>query len=187
LTHSGALKSSQPRGRDRTVMSPTLDALSLKFAIHTRTSSNDALDIGCGAGVATAAALARGGRVLAVDPDVKALDALVARIPQEQLARLKLRVGSLPDLDFEASRFSAVHASRVLHLLDPAVAQRSLQKFFRWLYPTGKLFISTPAWDETALRMQLESAGFVIESLSCYSLPWDTEETCFGVVARCAP
>ena len=166
-------------------MSPALDALSLKFAVHTRTSNSPAVDVGCGDGIATAAALARGGRVIAVDPSVPALRQLVARIPHEQLARLKLRVASLPALDFKSARFSAVHASRVLHLLDPDIAQRSLEKFFRWLYPAGKLFISTPAADEMQLRMQLEAAGFIVESLSCYALPWDGEQICFGVIARC--
>jgi ubiquinone/menaquinone biosynthesis C-methylase UbiE len=160
--------------------------LSLKFAIHTRTSRIDSLDVGCGDGVATAAAIARGGHVMAVDPNVKALRQLVARIPHEQLPRLKLRVSSLPALDFKFARFSAVHASRVLHLLEPDVAQSSLKKFFRWLYPTGKLFISTPAWDETELRLQLESAGFTVETLKCYPLPWDGEQMCFGVIAHCA-
>ena len=49
-------------------MSPTLYPLSLQFAIEMRAATRQALDIGCGDGVATAAALARGGRVLAVDP-----------------------------------------------------------------------------------------------------------------------
>jgi SAM-dependent methyltransferase len=168
-------------------MSPALDQLSLKFAIHTRTARNDALDIGCGNGVATAAALARGGHVMAIDPDIEALRQLVARIPREQLPRLEVRVARLPELDFKFARFSAVHASRVLHLLDPAVAHSSLNKFFRWLYPTGKLFISIPARDETELRLQLESAGFIVETLNCYALPWDSEQVCFGVIARCAP
>lgn len=133
-------------------MSPTLDPLSLQFAIEMRAATRQALDIGCGDGVATAAALARGGRVLAVDPDLTLLGRLVIRIPREQRARLKIQAGSLPGLDFAFPTFAAIHAARVLHLLDGAGVEHSLRKFFRWLYPLGKLFISVltpkgPCWE----------------------------------------
>jgi hypothetical protein len=143
-----------------------------------------------------------------------------------------VRIGSLPALDFRYPRFSAVHAARVLHLLDPLAVQRSLQKFFHWLYPTGKLFLSTltsageywgfaesqivrrerehdlwpgyladvarlrPHWngtspavhllDEPILRRELEAAAFEIEHLQTYPLPWDPDQICCAVVARCS-
>jgi SAM-dependent methyltransferase len=214
-------------------MSPALDELSLKFAVYTRTAKCDALDIGCGDGLATAAALTRGGHMMAVDSDQGALHQLLARVPPEQYRRLKVRIGSLPDLDFKFARFSAVHAARLFHLLEPAAFQLSLRKFFRWLYPAGKLFVSVltpggaywgfaerelarrrltqeqwpghiadirrlrPSWqgeatsihllDEAVLRRELEAAGFVVEHINCYPLPWDGDQTCCSAIARCGP
>jgi len=124
-------------------MSPSLDDLSIRFAAFTRNAKGCALDLGCGDGIATAAALVRGGHVLAVDPDEGALHRLLARVPSERYRRLKVQTGSLPQLDFKASRFSALHAARVLHLVEPEVFRQSLRKFFRWLYPSGVLFLST--------------------------------------------
>ena len=62
-------------------MSPALDDLSLKFVLWTRDARHDGLDVGCGDGLVTAAALARGGHVTAVDPEQRALLRLLARIP----------------------------------------------------------------------------------------------------------
>ncbi len=178
-------------------MSPGLDDLSIRFAAFTRTAKCDALDIGCGDGIATAAALARGGHVMAVDPDQGALHQLLARVPPEQYRRLKVRIGRLPSLDFKFARFSAIHAARVLHLLEPEELQQSLRKFFRWLYPTGKLFISTPIGseeavaahllDEPVLRREIEAAGFVVEHANRYPVPWDADQMCCAVIARCGP
>lgn len=214
-------------------MSPSLDDLSIRFAAFTRTAKTAALDIGCGDGIATAAALVRGGRVLAIDPDPEALNGLLARIPPERYRRLSVQAGSLPAIDFKFARFSAVHAARVLHLLEPSALRESLRKFYRWLYPSGTLFISTltpcgnywsfmereivrrrmaqhpwpgyiadirrlrPAWagdctsihllDEPILRRELSLAGFEIEHLSSYPLPWSPDQMCCAVVARCGP
>ena len=220
------------RGAPTDRMSPALDDLSMRFALFARTSNGDVLDMGCGDGIATAAALSRGARVYAVDPDQAVLHHLLARVPPVHAPRLRVRMGSLPGVNFKFPRFTAVHASRVLHFLDPLALQRSLQKFFHWLYPNGKLFLSTltsagdywtfaeneiiqkklaqdpwpgyvadvrrlrPHWDgasdavhlldEPILRRELEAAGFEIEHIDSYPLPWDGDQMCCAVVARCA-
>jgi SAM-dependent methyltransferase len=115
----------------------------MRFALFARSTRSDVLDIGCGDGVASAAALIRGARIYAVDPDQAALQHLLARVPPVHARQLRVRIGALPGINFKFPRFSAVHASRVLHFLDPPALQRSLQKFFQWLYPAGKLFLST--------------------------------------------
>jgi SAM-dependent methyltransferase len=213
-------------------MSPALDDLSLKFVLWSRNSRHDGLDVGCGDGLATAALLARGGHVTAVDPEQRALLRLLARIPPHVYPRLQLRRARIEELDFKFAHFSAVLASRVLHLLDPAAFQQSLRKFFRWLYPEGKLFISTltpsgsfweplrpeferrqrthapwpgfiedlnrsmPQWehaaesihllDEHVLVRELELAGFRVDEIICEPMPWDAEQECCSVIARCA-
>ncbi len=221
-----------PPGAPVDRMSPALDDLSMQFALFARTAPGDVLDIGCGDGIATAAALTRGARVYAVDTDQAALQHLLARVPPAHAPRLRVRIGSLPGVNFKFPRFSAVHAARVLHLLDPLALQRSLQKFFHWLYPSGKLFLSTltssgdywefaeseiiqkklaedpwpgyiadirrlrPHWDgscdaihlldEPILRRELEAVGFEIEHIHSYPLPWDGDQMCCAVIARCA-
>jgi len=132
-------------------LSPALDRLSLKFAIWAGNAPSASLDVGCGDGVATISVLARGGHVVAVDPDEVAMGLLIGRIPSAHFRRLKVRLSKLPDLEFKATHFSAVHVARVLHLLHPVALTHTLRKFFRWLYPEGKLFVSTftpagPAW-----------------------------------------
>ena len=229
---AASYKGLAPHGAPSDRMSPALDDLSMQFALYARSAPGDVLDIGCGDGIATAAALARGACVYAVDPDQAVLHHLLARVPPVHAHRLRVRIGTLPSVNFKLPRFSAVHAARVLHLLDPLALQRSLQKFFHWLYPGGKLFLSTltsagehwefaeseiiqrklaedawpgylgdirrlrPHWegvsdaihllDEPILRRELATAGFEIEHISSYPLPWDPDQMCCAVVARCA-
>ncbi len=188
-------------------MSPALDPLSLQFVIWAQAAARPALDIGCGDGIASRALLARGGHVVAVDPDATALHRLVEKVPTEQCPRLKVRLGRLPDIDFKLAHFSAIHAARVLHLLDPVSLEPSLRKFYRWLYPEGKLFLSvpngvatchalrmqsqqpafypTPPLGEEALRQLVSAAGFLIEESRTYFPPWDGTQECSAIIARC--
>ena len=118
-------------------MSPALDDLSLRFAMHAGQTNGTCLDVGSGTGLATAAALARGGHIVAVDPDPVACRELLARVPVEQYARLTVRTSSLPELDFVAPQFVAVHAARVLHNLSGLDVRASVAKFFAGSIPTG--------------------------------------------------
>jgi len=215
-----------------TAMSPALDDLSLQFAMWAGQTGKTCLDVGCGNGVVAAAALARGGRMVAADPDPALLQQLLARVPVQQHARLAVCTAGLPELDFKKSGFAAVHVARVLHLLDGPAIRASLAKFFRWLYPHGKLFVSalTPLgsfwqrfhpefirratagaeWpgyiedlsqfhltaeraipchllDENLLSREMQTAGFVVESTLRYGLPWEPQQICCSVIARCAP
>jgi ubiquinone/menaquinone biosynthesis C-methylase UbiE len=183
--------------------SPMLDPLSLKFVIWAQEAGAPALDVGCGDGIATLALLARGGYVVALDSDAVALHGLVERAPAEQCRRLKVRLGQLPDVDFKAANFAAIHAARVLHFLEPVALEYSLRKFYRWLYPQGRLFVSvlTPTgarqvsragpdpeiypMDERTLRREISAAGFFVEDASTYLPPWEGSQECCAVIARC--
>jgi ubiquinone/menaquinone biosynthesis C-methylase UbiE len=185
-------------------MSPSLDPLCLKFVVWAQATGAPALDVGCGDGSATLALLARGGHVVALDSDATALHRLVERVPAGQCRRLKVRLGQLPAIDFKAANFAAIHAARVLHFLDPVELESSLRKFYRWLYPEGKLFVSvlTPAgarqlspraesdprvypMDEKALRREISATGFFIEDARTYWPPWEGSQECCAVIARC--
>src|SRR5262249_46815352 len=106
-------------------MSPALDDLSMRFALFSRTAPGGVVGMGCGDGIATAAALARGARVYAVDSDQAVLHQLLARVPPVHAPRLRVRIGALPAANFMYPRFSAVHVARVLHFLEPLAVQRA--------------------------------------------------------------
>lgn len=185
-------------------MRPALDALSMKFVIWAQEAGSTSLDVGCGDGAATLALLARGGHVVALDPDASVLHRLVERAPAEQCQRLRVRLGELPTADFKVAHFTAIHGARVLHLLDPVALEQSLRKFYRWLSPQGRLFLSalTPAGarqlpartgpaprmyplEEKTLRREISAAGFFVEEASTYLPPWEGSQECCGVIARC--
>ncbi|MDJ0460314.1 non-ribosomal peptide synthetase [Streptomyces sp. H27-C3] len=125
------------------VMVEYLIPYSSDFADFAGERGGEVLDMGCAYGVASIAALERGARVVALDMEKKHLDILEQRVNDESRARLILRRGTLPDVDFEDERFTAVHASRVMHFLKPEDVRLMLRKMFRWLTPGGKVFLST--------------------------------------------
>jgi 2-polyprenyl-3-methyl-5-hydroxy-6-metoxy-1,4-benzoquinol methylase len=156
--------------------------------IASRTAKGPVLDFGCGDGIATVAALARGAHVCAIDPDEGAIRRLLARVPSQQHRRLRARVGHVLDADFQGDHFEAVHAAYVLEEFDGPAVQSVLRQFSRWLVPGGRLFVSvlTRVLDEETLHRELEAAGFAIEEIHCYPLPWDNSQTCCAAIARCA-
>ncbi|MEW2063376.1 amino acid adenylation domain-containing protein [Streptomyces sp. NPDC007002] len=125
------------------VMVERLIPYSQEFAAYAGESGGEALDLGCAYGVASIAALERGARVVALDMEQKHLDILGQRVNDEARERLSLRQGMLPDVDFEAGRFTAVHASRVMHFLAPDDFRLTLRKMRDWLVPGGKVFLSS--------------------------------------------
>jgi SAM-dependent methyltransferase len=134
-------------------MSPRLDPLTHRFAMWAgRRYGTTCADIGCGAGIATAAALVRGARVIAVDPDTTNIQPLLAQLPVQQYAHVEVRNGLLPALDLEPASLTSIHVARVFHLLAGAEIRESLRRFAAFLRRDGKLFISvlTPDGDHWA-------------------------------------
>lgn len=125
------------------VMVEHLIPYSSEFAEYAGECGGEVLDLGCAYGIASIAALERGARVVALDMEKKHLEILGQRVNDDARARLTLRQGVLPDVDFEDGRFTAVHASRVMHFLTPEGVGVTLRKMFRWLEPGGKVFLST--------------------------------------------
>ncbi|MFD9789951.1 amino acid adenylation domain-containing protein [Streptomyces sp. NPDC059070] len=125
------------------VMVEHLIPYSSEFAEYAGECGGEVLDLGCAYGIASIAALERGARVVALDMEKKHLEILEQRVNDDARTRLTLRQGVLPDVDFEDGRFTAVHASRVMHFLTPEGVGVTLRKMFRWLEPGGKVFLST--------------------------------------------
>lgn len=129
-------------GSPITSVSPALDALSFKFAMWAARATATCLDVGCGPGVATRAALARGARLIAVDPDLSSLHQLLAQLPVIQFGAVCINPARLEELSFAQGQLACVHISRVLQHLDGAAIQRGFSDIGRWLQPGGKLFLS---------------------------------------------
>jgi SAM-dependent methyltransferase len=124
-------------------MSPRLDPLTHRFAMWAgRRRGTTCADVGCGAGIATAAALVRGARVIAIDPDINSIQPLLAQLPVKQYACIDVRSGRLPSLSLPAGSLTSIHVARVFHLLDGVAIRSSLQRCSDWLRKDGKLFIS---------------------------------------------
>ena len=126
-----------------------LDPLSLRFVVASRKTRDPLLDFGCHEGRATAAALARGAHLVAVDSDEACVDRLIERVPFEHLPRLRTHVSELTEIQFENEEFEAIHAARSLQQLNGEGVAEVLRRFARWLQPQGCLFVSvlSPAGD----------------------------------------
>jgi len=124
-------------------MSPRLDPLTHRFAMWAgRRYGTTCADIGCGAGIATTAALMRGACVVAIDPDVSPIQPLLGQLTVQQFARVDVRCGRLPSLGLAPASLTSIHVARVFHLLDGGAIRGSLQHFSDYLRKDGKLFIS---------------------------------------------
>ncbi|MGW0803701.1 class I SAM-dependent methyltransferase [Nonomuraea sp. NPDC002799] len=99
------------------------------------------LDVGCGTGVVTAAALASGARVTAVDADPDMLELVARRHPHASIRR-----AALPELPFEDAAFDAIAGNFVInHVQDPAEALRELHRVLR---PGGAIALTWWKADE---------------------------------------
>ncbi|MGN9840519.1 class I SAM-dependent methyltransferase [Nonomuraea sp. H19] len=99
------------------------------------------LDVGCGTGVVTAAALALGAEVIAVDADPHMIELAARRHPYATI-----RQAALPELPFEDGSFDGVAGNFVInHVSDPG---DSLKELHRVLRPGGTLALTWWKADE---------------------------------------
>jgi Methyltransferase domain len=116
--------------------------INLEFADFVSTCNLPVLDLGAGHGAATLAALSRGATVIANDLEQEQLEIVEARVPFLLRGRLQIRRGRFPsDLVFSHEYLGAVHASNVLHFLNPMELETGIDLMFDWLAPGGKVFV----------------------------------------------
>lgn len=111
----------------------------VEFSSHCK---KPVLDIGCGFGVSSLAALNMGASVIAFDLAQEHLRVLKDNTSPERRHHLITKVGRFPDdLDFEANSLSAVHASMILHFLTGEEIIAGLKQCYNYLEPGGQLFL----------------------------------------------
>ncbi|MEU6713277.1 class I SAM-dependent methyltransferase [Nonomuraea sp. NPDC046802] len=99
------------------------------------------LDVGCGTGVVTAAALALGAEVTAVDADPGMLELIARRHPYA-----RVRQATLPELPFEDEQFDAIAGNFIInHVSDTAGALKELHRVLR---PGGAIALTWWKSDE---------------------------------------
>ena len=101
------------------------------------------LDIGCGYGVSSLAALKTGAKVIAMDLAIEHLQILQENVPQALKNNLSMQIAQFPEaFDLPDSSIDAVHASMILHFLSGEQILLGLKKIYACLRPGGKLFIA---------------------------------------------
>ncbi|MEV0622207.1 methyltransferase domain-containing protein [Nonomuraea sp. NPDC050404] len=118
------------------------------------------LDVGCGTGVVTAAALALGAEVTAVDADPAMLALTARRHPYATI-----RHAALPHLPFEDAQFDVIAGNFVInHVPDAPAALRELHRLLR---PAGTLALTWWKADEMA------ATSVFTEAIAAAEVPYD--------------
>lgn len=118
------------------------------------------LDVGCGTGVVTAAALALGAEVTAVDADPGMLELIARRHPYATI-----RLAALPDLPFEDEQFDVIAGNFVInHVPD---APEALSELHRVLRPGGTIALTWWKADE------MTATNVFAEAIAAAQVPYD--------------
>lgn len=135
----GMVKTVNQMGVTTLEMSPTTEDF-VRIAAFCR---KPVLDIGCGYGVSSLAALNTGARVIAFDLSKEHLDVLSNNTPNQWKKNLTTRVGRFPhDLHLEPKSLSAIHASMILHFLSGEDLTEGLRQCYEAMEQGGYLFLA---------------------------------------------
>ncbi|MFI7422112.1 class I SAM-dependent methyltransferase [Nonomuraea sp. NPDC049684] len=129
------------------------------------------LDVGCGTGVVTAAALAAGAEVTAVDADAAMLELVARRHPAATVRR-----ATLPVLPFEDACFDAVAGNFVVnHVADVPATLAELRRVLR---PGGAVALTWWKSDE------MTATNVFAEALAAAGVPYEPPVRPFAAVER---
>lgn len=97
------------------------------------------LEIGAGFGYMTNKLLeGSNAKIIANDIDYRHLCNVINKVKPNNLNRLKLLLGALPDdIELENNKFDLISAICVIHFLTPDKVERSFRKFYQWLNHGG--------------------------------------------------
>ncbi len=101
------------------------------------------LDIGCGKGLSTLAALARGATVMANDKEISHLHHVALKAASLRPGHLSLLLGHFPECAPFPDSFDRIHASNVLHFLAPEQLTIAADVIRNLLKPGGLFFAQT--------------------------------------------
>jgi SAM-dependent methyltransferase len=112
------------------------------------------LEVGCGTGQLTAALVARGLRVLAVEPGAHMIERARVRAGADAV---EFVCGRFEDVALAGERFPAVFSATAFHWVDPAVSWAKAASLLR---PGGTLVLMTHCSGADAGSIQIEHALF---------------------------
>lgn len=121
------------------------------------------VDIGCGYGVSSLAALKTGAKVIAMDLAMEHLQILEKNVPPAFKHNLTIQISRFPEeFDLPDSSIDAAHAAMILHFLSGEQILAGLKKIHACLRPGGKLFIANMSpylglFDHEALSQEYNS------------------------------
>lgn len=107
----------------------------------------DVLDVGCGTGIAAEGFLARGCRVLGVDPDARMAEHVRSFTPAN--GRLDIEVARFEDWDPAGRAFDLVISGQTWHWVDPKIGSGKAKEVLR---PDGRIALF---WNAAALPADL--------------------------------
>lgn len=111
------------------------------------------LDIGCGHGVNTRAALIRGTQVVATDMDKPDLSEWLNDLPEIQQQAVTYRAAKLPEnMPFEDNAFCGILCAEVFHFLANEDVTPSIDELYRILEPGGTLLLTCCSCDVEVLK-----------------------------------
>ncbi|WP_252176347.1 class I SAM-dependent methyltransferase [Endozoicomonas sp. 4G] len=111
------------------------------------------LDIGCGHGVNTHAALMRGAQVIATDMDKPDLSEWLNDLPAVQQQALTCRAAKLPEnMPFEENAFCGILCAEVFHFLTNEDVTPAINELYRILEPGGTLLLTCCSCDVEVLK-----------------------------------
>lgn len=102
------------------------------------------LDAGCGVGLQTRKIAALGAEVVALDFDSSQLSVLkgwISKVDPSLLPKIYLNDTTLLDAEFPENSFDAILCSQVFHYYKGSDIIKILQKFHKWLKPSGRIYL----------------------------------------------